>query len=76
MSIPSLRTRHRFLPMNLAKAGWYAAHVWSVGLFVDPEKEIDRILSQISSHTEAPSQAKEEISSNQTPGLRQFFAES
>jgi hypothetical protein len=43
MSIPSLRQRHRFLPAELSAAGWKTIHVWSVGAFVNPDHEVERI---------------------------------
>lgn len=52
MSIPSLRERHRFLPEELNVAGWKTLHVWSVGTFVNPEREVDRIVSVVESEPE------------------------
>lgn len=47
MKIPSLRERHRFLPQELGRAGWKTLHVWSVGAFVNPEREVDRIAALV-----------------------------
>jgi hypothetical protein len=43
MKITSLRQRHRYLAEELAVAGWKTVHVWSVGAFVNPDREVDRI---------------------------------
>ncbi|MCI1983354.1 MAG: helicase [Bifidobacteriaceae bacterium] len=43
MKITSLRQRHRYLSEELAVAGWKTVHVWSVGAFVNPDREVDRI---------------------------------
>ena len=43
MAVPSLRLRHRTYPAQLAAAGWKTLQVWSVGLFVDPDRQIARI---------------------------------
>ncbi|MCI1935397.1 MAG: helicase [Bifidobacteriaceae bacterium] len=47
MKIPSLRRRYRFLPQELERAGWKTIHVWSVGAFVNPEREVDRIAALV-----------------------------
>lgn len=48
MSIQSTRLRHRVLPQRLQSLGWSVTTVWSVGAFVNPEREVDRIVSQLS----------------------------
>ncbi|MBQ9681125.1 MAG: helicase [Aeriscardovia sp.] len=76
MSIPSLRARHRFLPQALSKAGWYAVHVWSVGLFVDPDKEIEHILAQVPAFLRHP--VRQQAAAGEPAakaGLRQLFNE-
>lgn len=47
MSIPSLRLRHRFMPRELKRAGWSTLHVWSVGAFVNPDREVERIIETV-----------------------------
>ncbi|MBT1181484.1 helicase [Bifidobacterium sp. CP2] len=47
MSIQSTRERHRMLSSDLMMLGWSVITVWSVGAFVNPEKEVDRIVAQI-----------------------------
>lgn len=47
MSIQSTRERHRMLSADLMTLGWSVASVWSVGAFVNPEKEVDRLVSQL-----------------------------
>lgn len=48
MSMQSTRERHRVLMQQLQTLGWSVMTVWSVGAFVNPEKEVDRILSRLS----------------------------
>ncbi|NMN01590.1 helicase [Bifidobacterium panos] len=45
MSIQSTRERHRTLAEDLKSLGWSVATVWSVGAFVNPEKEVDRLVA-------------------------------
>ncbi|MBT1173709.1 helicase [Bifidobacterium sp. MA2] len=47
MSIQSTRERHRMLAADLMTLGWSVATVWSVGAFVNPEKEVDRIVAKL-----------------------------
>jgi hypothetical protein len=48
MSMQSTRERHRMLTQNLQSLGWSVMNVWSVGTFVNPDKEVDRIAERIS----------------------------
>ena len=41
------RERHRGLMQDLASLGWSVMSVWSVGAFVNPDKEVDAIVSRI-----------------------------
>lgn len=45
MSIQSTRERHRMLAEDVKSLGWAVATVWSVGAFVNPEKEVDRLVA-------------------------------
>ena len=47
MSIQSTRERHRMLAADLMVLGWSVVTVWSVGSFVNPEKEVDRIVAKV-----------------------------
>ncbi len=47
MSIQSTRERHRMLTEGLKSLGWSVATVWSVGAFVNPEKEVDRLVAML-----------------------------
>jgi hypothetical protein len=48
MGIQSTRERHRVLMQDLETLGWSVMNVWSVGAFVNPDKEVDRIVERIS----------------------------
>ena len=48
MSIQSTRERHRVMMQDLSSLGWSVMTVWSVGAFVNPDKEVDQIVSRIS----------------------------
>ena len=48
MSTQSTRERHRLMMQDLATLGWSVMSVWSVAAFVNPDKEVDRIVSRIS----------------------------
>ncbi|WEV42295.1 helicase [Bifidobacterium sp. ESL0682] len=48
MGIQSTRKRHRVLPQDLESLGWSVITVWSVAAFVNPDKEVDRIVARIS----------------------------
>lgn len=48
MSIQSTRTRHRLLVQDVESLGWTVMNIWSVGAFVNPDKEVDRIVQRIS----------------------------
>lgn len=47
MSIPSTRQRHRFAVEDWQALGWSVMYVWSVAAFVNPEKEVDRIVAYL-----------------------------
>lgn len=47
MGIQSTRERHRLLLQNLNTLGWNVMVVWSVAAFVNPDKEVDRIVARI-----------------------------
>ncbi|WP_257640432.1 helicase [Alloscardovia macacae] len=47
MSIASTRQRHRFAVEDLQVLGWTVMYVWSVAAFVNPEKEVDRIVAYL-----------------------------
>ncbi|MFT8592396.1 MAG: helicase [Bifidobacterium sp.] len=47
MRIRSTRQRHRFIHENLQMLGWSVITIWSVAAFVNPDKEVDRIVSQL-----------------------------
>lgn len=49
MSVASTRQRHRFEPDELRMLGWETMTVWSVAAFVNPEKEVDRIVARVNS---------------------------
>jgi hypothetical protein len=54
MGIASMRQRHRNLPEELNEAGWQTLHVWSVGAFVNPDREVDRVAELLeTSHSES-----------------------
>ncbi|EFA22825.1 hypothetical protein [Bifidobacterium gallicum] len=46
MGIESTRERNRILLQDLERLGWSVMTVWSVGAFVNPEKEVDRIVAR------------------------------
>ncbi|WP_026641574.1 helicase [Bifidobacterium tsurumiense] len=47
MGIQSTRERHRMIMQDLETLGWSVMTVWSVGAFVNPDKEVDRIVARI-----------------------------
>ncbi len=47
MNIESTRERNRMFAQDLEYLGWSVMNVWSVGAFVNPEKEVERIVSRI-----------------------------
>lgn len=47
MSVQSTRTRHRILMQQMDSLGWHVMSIWSVAAFVNPEKEVDRIVAQL-----------------------------
>ena len=47
MSVQSTRKRHRLSAQDLISLGWNVMSVWSVAAFVNPDKEVDRIVSRI-----------------------------
>ena len=47
MSVQSTRRRHRLAAQDLISLGWNVISVWSVGAFVNPDKEVDRIVNRI-----------------------------
>ncbi|WP_274619213.1 helicase [Bifidobacterium amazonense] len=48
MSTQSTRERHRLMMQDMASLGWAVMSVWSVAAFVNPDKEVDHIVSRIS----------------------------
>ncbi len=48
MSVRSARQRYRFGIDDLRQLGWTVTFIWSVAAFVDPDKEVDRVVSQLS----------------------------
>ena len=47
MGMQSTRERHRTLMRDFASLGWSVMTVWSVAAFVNPDKEVDRIVERI-----------------------------
>jgi hypothetical protein len=47
MGIQSTRLRHRLLTQRLQSLGWSVMEVWSVGAFVNPDQEVDRVVARI-----------------------------
>ncbi|PJM79496.1 helicase [Bifidobacterium scaligerum] len=47
MSVQSTRRRHRLSAQDLVSLGWNVMTVWSVAAFVNPDKEVDRIVARI-----------------------------
>lgn len=47
MAFRSLRQRYRFNVENLEGLGWSVMFSWSVAAFVDPDKEVDRIVGRL-----------------------------
>ncbi|NMM94619.1 helicase [Bifidobacterium oedipodis] len=47
MSVQSTRRRHRLSAQDLISLGWNVMTVWSVGAFVNPDKEVDRIIARV-----------------------------
>lgn len=47
MNIESTRERHRMFAQDLEYLGWSVMNVWSVGAFVNPEKEVERVVTRI-----------------------------
>ncbi|MFT8787313.1 MAG: helicase [Bifidobacterium psychraerophilum] len=47
MRVQSTRERHRFITEDLQMLGWSVITVWSVAAFVNPDKEVDRIVAQL-----------------------------
>lgn len=43
MSVPSMRLRYRGIPDLLRPMGWGSIFAWSVGMFVDPDGETEKI---------------------------------
>ena len=48
MGLQSTRQRHRVLLQDIESLGWSVMTVWSVGAFVNPDKEVDRIVARLS----------------------------
>ena len=46
MGTQSTRERHRLLMQDLSSLGWSVMTVWSVAAFVNPDKEVDRIVER------------------------------
>ena len=49
MGLQSTRERHRVLLQDIESLGWSVMTVWSVGAFVNPDKEVDRIVARLGS---------------------------
>lgn len=47
MQVQSMRKRHRLNAQNLMMLGWSVIGVWSVAAFVNPDKEVDRIVARV-----------------------------
>lgn len=47
MAVASTRRRHRFNKDDLESLGWSVLDVWSVAAFVNPDKEVDRVVSRM-----------------------------
>lgn len=47
MGIQSTRERHRILEQDTEGLGWSVMTIWSVAAFVNPDKEVDRVVAQI-----------------------------
>ena len=47
MGMQSTRERHRILPQEIESLGWSVMTIWSVGAFVNPEKEVDRVVARL-----------------------------
>ena len=49
MGVQSTRKRHRLRMEDLQMLGWSVMTVWSVGAFVNPDKEVDRVVAHLAS---------------------------
>ena len=47
MGVQSTRVRHRTIIRELESLGWSVITVWSVAAFVNPDKEVDRIITRL-----------------------------
>lgn len=47
MGIQSTRERHRHMGDGLRSLGWSVMSIWSVSAFVNPDREVDRIVARI-----------------------------
>ncbi len=47
MGIQSTRERHRLMGDGLRSLGWSVMSIWSVSAFVNPDREVDRIVARI-----------------------------
>lgn len=47
MSVQSTRRRHRLSSQDLMSLGWNVMTVWSVAAFVNPDKEVERIVTRL-----------------------------
>ena len=47
MGLQSTRERHRVLLQDIESLGWSVMTVWSVGAFVNPDREVDRIVARL-----------------------------
>ena len=43
MSIPSMRLRYRGLADLIKPMGWSSIFSWSVGMFIDPDREVEKV---------------------------------
>lgn len=53
MSVASTRQRHRFSREDLESLGWSVMDIWSVAAFVNPDKEVDRVVERMSRLSES-----------------------
>ena len=47
MGVQSTRVRHRVIARELESLGWSVLTVWSVAAFVNPDKEVERIITRL-----------------------------
>ncbi len=72
MSLHSMRLRHRIIPESLENLGWKVVQLWSVGLFVDPDSQVERIIAALSSvHHQHPVQGQKRATTRQATTRRE-----